>query len=63
MANETQKQMCTALRADGQPCRAWAMPEGNFAATLLLRPVAPPAELALRSFAAWLRARRTRSST
>ena len=40
--------------ARGRRGRAWAMPEGNFAATLLLRPDAPPAELALRSFAAAL---------
>lgn len=26
MTQETRKQTCTALRLDGQPCRAWAMP-------------------------------------
>lgn len=26
MTQETRKQSCTALRLDGQPCRAWAMP-------------------------------------
>lgn len=40
--------------ARGRRGRAWAMPEGNFAATLVLRPGAPAAGLALRSFAAAL---------
>ena len=34
----------------GRRGRAWAMPEGNFAASLLLRPGGGPSEAALRSF-------------
>jgi BirA family transcriptional regulator, biotin operon repressor / biotin---[acetyl-CoA-carboxylase] ligase len=34
--------------------RAWHMPPGNFAASLLMRPEGPPAAAALRSFAAAL---------
>jgi len=40
--------------ARGRRGRAWAMPEGNFAASLVLRPEAPAAEVALRSFVAAL---------
>ena len=40
--------------ARGRRGRAWAMPPGNFAATLLLRPGDPPAAAALRSFVAAL---------
>ncbi|WP_299782917.1 biotin--[acetyl-CoA-carboxylase] ligase [uncultured Roseobacter sp.] len=36
--------------ARGRRGRAWSMPEGNFAATLLLRPAEPPHLAALRSF-------------
>lgn len=38
----------------GRRGRAWAMPAGNFAATLLLRPPGDPAAAGLRSFAAAL---------
>ena len=38
----------------GRRGRRWAAPEGNLSATCLLRPVAPPAEAALLSFAACL---------
>ncbi|QYX55610.1 biotin--[acetyl-CoA-carboxylase] ligase [Roseovarius sp. SCSIO 43702] len=38
----------------GRRGRAWADPEGNFAATLLLHPGEPPERLALRSFVASL---------
>lgn len=38
----------------GRRGRAWAMPEGNFAATLLLPLAEPPANAALRSFVASL---------
>ena len=38
----------------GRRGRAWADPEGNFAATLLMRPQEPPERLALRSFVAAL---------
>lgn len=34
----------------GRRGRSWAMPEGNFAATLVLRTDAPPGRAALRSF-------------
>jgi len=40
--------------ARGRRGRPWAMPEGNFAASLILRPTEPPAEVALRSFVAAL---------
>ncbi|WP_380058469.1 biotin--[acetyl-CoA-carboxylase] ligase [Falsihalocynthiibacter sp. SS001] len=40
--------------ARGRRGRAWAMPKGNFAATLVLRPTEPPAVVALRSFVASL---------
>ena len=40
--------------ARGRRGRAWAMPAGNFAATLVLRPKGPPATVALRSFVAAL---------
>ena len=40
--------------ARGRRGRAWAMPPGNFAATLILRPPGGPAEAALRSFSAAL---------
>lgn len=36
--------------ARGRRGRAWQMPPGNFAATLILRPHGPPAQIALRSF-------------
>ncbi|MCV3272453.1 biotin--[acetyl-CoA-carboxylase] ligase [Roseobacter sinensis] len=36
--------------ARGRRGRAWAMPEGNFAASLLLQPKEPPGVAALRSF-------------
>ncbi|MGZ2258290.1 biotin--[acetyl-CoA-carboxylase] ligase [Roseobacter sp. A03A-229] len=36
--------------ARGRRGRAWAMPKGNFAATLILRPDEPPGVAALRSF-------------
>jgi BirA family biotin operon repressor/biotin-[acetyl-CoA-carboxylase] ligase len=38
----------------GRRGRAWHDPEGNFAATLVMRPSEPPAEVALRSFVAAL---------
>jgi BirA family biotin operon repressor/biotin-[acetyl-CoA-carboxylase] ligase len=38
----------------GRRARPWASPPGNFHATLVLRPAGPPAEAALRSFAAAL---------
>jgi BirA family biotin operon repressor/biotin-[acetyl-CoA-carboxylase] ligase len=34
----------------GRRGRAWVMPEGNFAATLVMRPTDPPEVVALRSF-------------
>ena len=34
----------------GRRGRAWVMPEGNFAATLVMRPSEPPEVVALRSF-------------
>jgi len=40
--------------ARGRRGRVWAMPEGNFAASLLIRPGGPPADAALRSFVAAL---------
>ena len=40
--------------ARGRRGRAWAMPEGNFAATLLLKPEGAVGQVALRSFAAAL---------
>lgn len=44
----------TQTDARGRRGRAWANPEGNFAATLLCRPDAGPAEAALQSFTAAL---------
>ncbi|AVO37196.1 biotin--[acetyl-CoA-carboxylase] ligase [Pukyongiella litopenaei] len=41
-------------RARGRRGRSWASPEGNFAATLVLRPDDPPGRAALRSFVAAL---------
>jgi BirA family biotin operon repressor/biotin-[acetyl-CoA-carboxylase] ligase len=41
-------------KARGRRGRAWAMPEGNFAASLLMRPRSTPADAALRSFVAAL---------
>lgn len=38
----------------GRRARAWTSPAGNFHATLLMFPTEPPAEVALRSFAAAL---------
>ena len=38
--------------ARGRRGRAWAMPEGNFAATLVMRPNEAPDRVALRSFVA-----------
>ncbi|SLN30438.1 Bifunctional ligase/repressor BirA [Aquimixticola soesokkakensis] len=38
----------------GRRGRAWTMPRGNFAATLVMRPTGTPADFALRSFAAAL---------
>jgi BirA family biotin operon repressor/biotin-[acetyl-CoA-carboxylase] ligase len=38
----------------GRRGRVWAMPEGNFAASLLTHPEGPPAHAALRSFVAAL---------
>ncbi len=38
--------------ARGRRGRAWAMPEGNFAASLTMRPAGPVAQIALRSFVA-----------
>jgi len=38
----------------GRRGRPWSMPAGNFAATLVLRPTEPPAQVALRSFVAAL---------
>lgn len=38
----------------GRRGRTWAMPRGNFAASLVWRPVGTPADLALRSFTASL---------
>lgn len=38
----------------GRRARAWSSPRGNFYATLLLHPVEPPEQVALRSFAAAL---------
>lgn len=40
--------------AKGRRGRAWANPEGNFAATLVLNPKEPPERVALRSFVAAL---------
>ncbi len=40
--------------AHGRRGRAWSMPKGNFAATLLMFPTEPPALVALRSFVAAL---------
>lgn len=40
--------------AKGRRGRAWAMPPGNFAASLIWRPQGDPAQLALRSFTASL---------
>ncbi|QFS82190.1 Bifunctional ligase/repressor BirA [Roseivivax sp. THAF40] len=40
--------------ARGRRGRAWAGPDGNFAATLFLRPEEPPETVALRSFVAAL---------
>jgi BirA family transcriptional regulator, biotin operon repressor / biotin---[acetyl-CoA-carboxylase] ligase len=40
--------------ARGRRGRAWANPEGNFSATLLMRPDGSPAQAALRSFIAAL---------
>ncbi|MBP7242065.1 biotin--[acetyl-CoA-carboxylase] ligase [Amaricoccus sp.] len=40
--------------ARGRRGRAWSMPEGNFAASLLMLPGVSPAEAALRSFVAAL---------
>ena len=40
--------------AHGRRGRAWSMPKGNFAATLLLFPTEPPEIVALRSFVAAL---------
>ena len=40
--------------ARGRRGRAWSMPKGNFAATLVLRPTGPLADSALRSFVAAL---------
>lgn len=40
--------------ARGRRGRAWISPEGNFAATLLMRPEGAPADAALRSFVAAL---------
>lgn len=37
-------------KARGRRGRAWANPDGNFAATLVLRPTEPPGRAALRSF-------------
>jgi BirA family biotin operon repressor/biotin-[acetyl-CoA-carboxylase] ligase len=36
--------------AHGRRGRPWAMPPGNFAATLVMQPTEPPAQVALRSF-------------
>ena len=36
--------------ARGRRGRAWSMPKGNFAATLVMRPTEPPDQVALRSF-------------
>lgn len=38
----------------GRRGRVWSMPEGNFAASLVMRPAGPPAQAALRSFVAAL---------
>jgi BirA family biotin operon repressor/biotin-[acetyl-CoA-carboxylase] ligase len=38
----------------GRRGRPWRAPEGHFAATLLMRPEGPPAQMALRSFVAAL---------
>lgn len=40
--------------ARGRRGRGWANPEGNFAATLVMRPGEPPDQVALRSFVAAL---------
>lgn len=40
--------------ARGRRGRAWVSPEGNFAASLAMRPDGPPAQAALRSFVAAL---------
>ena len=40
--------------ARGRRGRAWAMPVGNFAATLVMQPNGPPDQVALRSFVAAL---------
>ncbi len=44
----------TQTAARGRRGRPWSMPTGNFAASLLLRPTEPPAQVALRSFVAAL---------
>ncbi len=44
----------TQTAARGRRGRAWSMPEGNFAASLILHPKEPPAQVALRSFVAAL---------
>ena len=44
----------TQTAARGRRGRPWAMPKGNFAATLLLHPTEPPQTVALRSFVAAL---------
>jgi len=40
--------------ARGRRGRGWVNPEGNFAATLVMRPAEPPGKVALRSFVASL---------
>ena len=44
----------TQTAARGRRGRTWAMPPGNFAATLVMRPPEPPEIVALRSFVAAL---------
>lgn len=44
----------TQTAGRGRRGRAWAMPPGNFAASLVMRPDGPPAQAALRSFVAAL---------
>jgi len=44
----------TQTTGRGRRGRAWVMPPGNFAATLVMRPAEPPQKVALRSFVAAL---------
>lgn len=52
MARPTWIMALEQTAARGRQGRHWAMPPGNFAATLAMRPAGPPAWAALRSFMA-----------